>query len=206
MSHTNSFEESQEFRSALMQSAQLLGQNQPEEAERLLLPLYSKAPKHIDVAINLGGAYILQRKWNKAVRVLQAVTKSHPDHAMLWMNLGAAQLGRLELSGPKQQADAIESFGRALEIDPFTPNAHYQIGLIYKDQGNWERAIHFFEEALKVHPTDQDARYWLKKINERLTELQQEIEESLEENNEQVMNQDVPSSNGHTIDEGRESD
>lgn len=159
-----SIEESEEFRLALAHSAKLLGQNQPEEAEKILLSLLNKAPLHIDVLINLGGAYILQRKWNKAVRVLKNATHIHPQNAMLWMNLGAAQLGRLELSGPKQQADAIVSFQRALEINPQTANAHYQIALIYKDQGNFEQALTYFEAAFEVQPNDQDAEFWIKKL------------------------------------------
>lgn len=187
MNRSIPFEETEEFRTALYHSARHLRQNQPEEAERLLLPLYNKAPHHVDVAINLGGAYILQRKWNKAVRVLQNVTHTYPNHAMLWMNLGAAQLGRLELSGPKQQADAIVSFERALAIDPYTPNANYQIALIYKDQGNLELAATHFEKALKVQPSDRDAHYWLSKIKKQLSDQQspeqiQTIEEDTEAN------------------------
>lgn len=173
MKNSIPFEETEEFRQALHSSAHLLRQNQPEEAEKLLIPLHNRVPSHLDVAINLSGAYILQRKWNKAVRVLKSVTEAHPNHSMLWMNLGAAQLGRLELSGPKQQAEAIQSFERALEIDPFTPNAHYQIGLIYKDQGALEKAATYFEGALKVSPTDRDARYWLEQIRSSMAEQNQ---------------------------------
>ena len=170
MSNTIPFEESEEFRLALSNSARHLRQNQPKEAEQLLVPLFHKAPHHVDVAINLSGAYILQRKWNSAVRVLQAITRIQPNNAMLWMNLGAAQLGRLELAGPKQQAAAIKSFERALEVDPTTPNAHYHIGLIYKDQGELERAATYFESALKLDPGDRDARKWLEKIKAHLAE------------------------------------
>ncbi len=159
-----SIEETSEFQRTLYDSARLLGQNRPGEAVSLLLPLFQQASTHPDVAINLGGAYILQRKWDKAVRVLKAAAETHPHNAMLWMNLGAAQLGRLELSGPKQQVEAIVSFERALEADPFTANAHYQLGLILKDQGDLPGAASYFAQALKVQPADRDARYWLDRI------------------------------------------
>lgn len=170
MSNSTIFEESEEFRKTLLQSARLLAENRAEEATQLLLPLHAKTPKHPDVAINLGGAYILQRKWNRAVRVLEAASEANQANGMLWMNLGAAQLGRLELSGPTQQAAAIRSFQRALEIDPATPNAHYQLALIYKEQGKLQLAAEYFEQALAVHPHDRDARYWLEKVRSRLTE------------------------------------
>ncbi|MFN8440598.1 MAG: tetratricopeptide repeat protein [Caldilineaceae bacterium] len=168
MNDSIAFEESEEFRQTLAQSARFLAENRPEEALRMLLPLHAKVPKHPDVAINLGGAYILQRKWNRAVRVLEVASEANPQNVMLWLNLGAAQLGRLELSGPKQQAEAIRSFQRALEVDPSTPNAHYQIALIYKEQGNLPLALKYFEQALAVQPYDRDASYWLEKIRLRM--------------------------------------
>jgi tetratricopeptide (TPR) repeat protein len=119
------------------------------------------APTNVDVAINLGGAYILQGKWNKAVRVLSRAAELHPDNVMVWINLGAAQLGRLELSGPQQQERAIKAYERALALDPQAPNVHYSLGLIYKDRGDIDKATAAFEHALTVNPADADARYWL---------------------------------------------
>jgi tetratricopeptide (TPR) repeat protein len=153
-----------EFKQALNESAQLLQQNRPGEAESKLLPLYAEAPEHADVLINLSGAYILQRKWDKAVKLLKKGTKSNPNNAMLWMNLGAAQLGRLETAGPQQQDKAIQAYQRALQANAETPNAHYHLGLIYKERGELIRATAFFQRALEVDPADRDARYWLDKL------------------------------------------
>ena len=153
-----------EFNRTLNESAQLLQQNRPGEAESKLLPLYESTPDHADVLINLSGAYILQRKWDKAVKLLNKGAKAHPNNAMLWMNLGAAQLGRLETAGPKQQERAIEAFQRAIQVNSETPNAHYQLGLIYKERGELTRAAAFFQRALEVNPADRDARYWLDRL------------------------------------------
>lgn len=126
-----------------------------------LLPLWEMAPTNPDVAINLGGAYILQGKWNKAERVLSRAAELHPDNVMIWINLGAAHLGRLELSGPKQQERAIRAYERALALDPRAPNVHYHLGLIHKDRGDIDQAAYAFERALEVDPADRDAKYWL---------------------------------------------
>jgi tetratricopeptide (TPR) repeat protein len=151
----------EEFHRALAEGAWLLRQNRPQEAMDRLLPLWEMAPTNPDVAINLGGAYILQGKWNKAVRVLSRAAELHPDNVMIWINLGAAHLGRLELSGPQQQDRAIRAYERALAIDPQAPNVHYHLGLIYKDRGDLERATAAFEQALAANPADADARYWI---------------------------------------------
>lgn len=159
--------ESPEFHRTLNQSALLLRQNRPGEAVALLLPLYQVAPDHPDVLVNLSGAYVLQRRWNKAVELLTQAVARHPNHSMLWMNLGAAELGRLETAGPRQQEKAIAAFQRAIQVDAETPNAHYHLGLIYKERGELSRAAAFFQRALEVNPADRDAQLWL----DRLTPL-----------------------------------
>ncbi len=167
-----------EFKRMLNESAQLLAQNRPGEAEEKLLPLYDKAPEHPDVLINLSGAYILQSKWDKGVKLLNQATKVHPNNAMLWMNLGAAQLGRLEIAGPQQQEKAIAAYQRALQANPETPNVHYHLGLIYKERGELTRATAFFQRALEVDPADRDARYWLDRLSYMLHDALQSHEQS----------------------------
>lgn len=161
----------QDVRQILMESARYLQQNEPKEAETLLEPLYEADPTNLDVAINLGGAYILQRKWNKAVDVLSAAAEAHPDNAMLWTNLAAAELGRLETAGPQHQEKAIAAYQRALEADPKAPNVHYHLGLIHKERGELDEAAELFRQALAVNPADQDARLWLEQIEQIQAEL-----------------------------------
>lgn len=167
-----------EFKAILNESAQLLRQNRPGEAEERLQTLYKQAPDHPDVLINLSGVYILQRKWDKAVRLLNKGVKVHPDNAMLWMNMGAAQLGRLELAGPKQQEKAINAYQRALQANPEVPNAHYHLGLIYKERGELTRAAAFFQRALEVDVADRDARYWLDQLTVMIQEAAQNKDKS----------------------------
>ncbi|MEZ4734912.1 MAG: tetratricopeptide repeat protein [Caldilineaceae bacterium] len=163
------------FQATINESAKLLHQNRPGEAVALLEPLYKTAPTHPDLAINLGGAYILQRKWDRAVRVLNKAAEANPKNVMLWINLGAAHLGNLETAGPKQQERAIRAYERALQVDAAAPNVHYHLGLIYKERGEIARAMAFFQRALEVFPTDRDARHWL----DRLTQLHEAEQKTL---------------------------
>lgn len=153
-----------DLQKTLNDSAQLLQQNRPAEAAALLEPHHQEAPTHPDLAINLGGAYILQQLWERAVRVLSKAADANPENVMLWVNLGAAHLGNLQTAGPKQQERAIRAYERALTIDPTTPNVHYHLGLIYKARGELNRATAFFQRALEVEPTDRDAQYWIEQL------------------------------------------
>jgi len=166
---TNS-ENSTDFQQQLNESASLLRQNRPQEAADLLQPLYKQAPGHPDVAINLGGAYILQRKWNMAVKVLGKAAVANPDNAMLWTNLAAAELGNIQSAGPKQQERAIRAYERALQADSSAPNVHYHLGLIYKDRGELVRACAFFQRAVEVNPSDKDARYWIDQMGKLIAQ------------------------------------
>ena len=165
-------ERSFRFRQALNDSARLLSQNRPGEAVQKLQPFYAESPHDPDVAINLSGAYILQRRWKRAIDVLSVATKANPDNAMLWTNMAAAQLGSLETAGPRQQEKAIEAYYRALAADPEAPNVHYHLGLIYKERGELNRACAMFQRALEVNASDRDARYWLDRLADQMLDAQ----------------------------------
>ncbi len=158
------------YREALNESARLLRANRPGEAMKVLEDLDREYPDDPDVAINMGGALILQRKWNKAVKLLEKAVAKHPDNALLWSNLAAAYLGRLETAGPRQQERAIRAYEKALQVDPNVPNVHYHLGLIYKERGDLKRASAHFQRALEVNPRDRDARYWLDRLGRILAE------------------------------------
>ncbi|HRJ41914.1 MAG: tetratricopeptide repeat protein [Caldilineaceae bacterium] len=160
--------QTEEYRSALNSSARLLRANRPGEAVEILTPLQQQFPNDPDIAINLGGALILQRKWDQAVRVLLPAARQHMGNAMLWTNLAAAYLGRLEIAGPKQQQQAINAYEQALRADPQAPNVHYHLALIYKEQGNLSRAAALFQRALEIKPGDRDAASWLERLSQQI--------------------------------------
>ena len=165
---------SADYRTILNESARLLRANRPGEAIAVLEPLRADLPNDPDIAINLGGALILQRKWSKAVQMLKKAVDVSPENVLLWTNLAAAHLGRLETSGPKHQARAIAAYEKALGIDPSTPNVHYHLGLIYKQQGNLSRSSAMFQRALEINPDDRDARFWMEKLSDLLVEKERE--------------------------------
>lgn len=169
---------SSDYRRILNESARLLRANRPGEAIAVLAPLQADMPDDPDIAINMGGAFILQRKWGKAVEILKKAVDASPENVLLWTNLAAAYLGRLETSGPKHQARAIAAYEKALWIDPSTPNVHYHLGLIYKQQGNLSRSSAMFQRALEINPNDRDARYWMEKLSDQMVEIEREKKQS----------------------------
>lgn len=190
-----------EYRAILNESARLLRANRPGEAISVLEPLRARLPDDPDIAINFGGALILQRRWSRAVAILREAVDAAPDNALLWTNLAAAYLGRLETSGPKHQAKAISAYESALAIDPGAPNVHYHLGLIYKRQGNLSRAAALFQRALEIDPNDRDARFWMNKLSAMLVERERERSEGRAGS---VPTSAPPRSDGQSADRGGE--
>ena len=114
-------------------------------------------PNDVLTAINLGGAYILAKKFALAIPILVKASEQEPRNEMIWTNLGAAYLGNPILAQDDQQRKAIQAFERAIEINPVTPNVHYNLGLIHRDRGEIEQAILRFRQAVQTNPHDRDA-------------------------------------------------
>ncbi|MBK8988779.1 MAG: tetratricopeptide repeat protein [Chloroflexi bacterium] len=148
----------------LLRGSELLRRGDIEQAARVLEKAYTLDETHPDVALNLGGAYILSNRFGQAVMILEALSQMEPYNAMVWTNLGAAYLGNPILARDPEHEKAITAFERALEINPIAPNVAYNLGLIFRDRQNYERARYWFGEAVKANPNDQDARNLLARL------------------------------------------
>jgi protein O-GlcNAc transferase len=152
------------FNQELNRGARLLGQGRAQQAQAILERLAQVRPDDLSVAINLGGAYILNKQFSRAIPILEAVIEREPGNAMVWTNLAAAYLGNPVLATAEQQDKAIAAFERALECDPAAPHVAYNLGLIYRDRNDRGRAVHWFTRALEANPLDRDARRILERL------------------------------------------
>lgn len=146
------------------EGARLLAAKRPGEAIVKLGEAWELDSQNAAVAINLGGAYILQGRHELAIPVLEKALLLEPDNVMVWSNLAAAYLGKLPLASSEHQQKAIRAYERALALDARAPHVHYNLGLIYLERDDPLRAASHFYSALETDPNDRDARYWLDKI------------------------------------------
>lgn len=149
---------------AFGESIRLLHDGQAAEAIALLEPLYEQRPGDIEIALNLGGAYVLEQRYEAAAELLERAARQAPDNYNVWVNLAAARLGPLEESDEGQQRRAIEAYERALAVNPDVANVHYMLGLIYRSRGDNNRAAAHFTRALEQDPKDRDAQRMLAAI------------------------------------------
>jgi tetratricopeptide (TPR) repeat protein len=146
------------FEALFRRGTEMLHRGNTERAMQLLERAYQIDKTHVDTAVNLSGAYILHKKFKQAVEILEPISRQEPDHAMVWINLGAAYLGNPILARDEEHLRAIDAFKKALAINPIAPHVAYNLGLIYRDRGELAEAIHWFGRAIQANPNDQDAR------------------------------------------------
>lgn len=155
---------SESFRDLLLRGTRLLKAAKHTRALPLLKRAYELDPGHPDAALNLGGAYILSGSFREAVSVLEKLRDEDPKNPMVWTNLGAAYLGNPVLATEEQQRKAVKAFRRAYRLDARTPNVAYNIGLIYRDRRDYDKAVKWFRRALEADPDDEDARRILRRL------------------------------------------
>jgi tetratricopeptide (TPR) repeat protein len=148
----------------LNEGAKLLREQRPAEATDRLKRAQELDPSSIETAINLGGAYVMQGRHAEAVPILEEASRTEPDNVMIWINLAAAYLGHLDTSDDEQQLRAIDAFEQALSLNPQAPSVNYNLGLIYTQRGEVEKAVAHFWRALEVDPSDNDARLRLRQL------------------------------------------
>lgn len=156
--------DSSEFQALFRRGTELLQRGKVKQAKPLLERAHAAKSDHVDAAINLSSAYILTKKFSKAVEILRPLSEENPDHVMIWTNLGAAYLGNPVLARDEDQQRAIAAFKRALSLDPAAPNVAYNLGLIYRDRQEWDTAVYWFKQAVKANPNDDDARRLIKRL------------------------------------------
>jgi tetratricopeptide (TPR) repeat protein len=145
----------EQFRRQMRQASILLSSGKAKAAVPLLERCFELRPDDVNVLTNLGGAYILVERHQRAVPLLEKAAELAP------------YLGKLVTSTHARQENALRAYRRVIEIDASYPSAHYNMGLIFVDRRDWQAAQDAFSRALEVNPHDKDAKH----MHNRVTEI-----------------------------------
>lgn len=104
--------------------------------------------------------YLEQRRYKKALEILDKLIKSYSDNAKLYYNKGGAHLewGKsLKAHSMHEKAidefqKALETFDKCIELDPEHAEIHYYKGLVYLNLGNMPEAVGNYKKTLEVLP------------------------------------------------------
>jgi cytochrome c-type biogenesis protein CcmH/NrfG len=119
-----------------------------DRAESLFKQALETDEKNLTAVFNLAGMYITNKKDTQAVTLLSKYAKDYPTDAGLQARLGDAYFSSQNPKG------AIESYNRALTLDPNYPNVPARLGTLYTLSNNLPKAAAMFERAVKQNPSD----------------------------------------------------
>src|SRR5215470_8033464 len=125
-----------------------------ERASGYFKKILASDPGHFEALVYSGIAASESGDPAAAESALQRSIERRPDAFLPHFALGTlyAHLSRWE--------EAEEALGRALECAP-VPSAHILLGNVFREKGELSRAIHEFEEAIRLAPESEEAVFQL---------------------------------------------
>ncbi len=163
--------------------------------EKCFRKIVELQPDNINALFNLSCSLVANGCINEAISTLQHVLKLDPKHSIASDNLGqlyeekglieAAQscyknaikgnnvkalhyrhLGVTYLKSRKP-AKAEENFIKGMDLDNSAGKAHIELGRAQCELGKIDDAIKSFNQALKINPNLNYAKFWLSAINDQ---------------------------------------
>ncbi len=103
---------------------------------------HSVASQEVDsLSIAAAMGHLQRQQYDEAARILEVVTQREPDNARAWALLGFAY----HSAGDLDRALAVHR--KAMEFESTRPNAMYNVGLLYAQRGEKDRAFEWLEKA-----------------------------------------------------------
>ena len=127
-----------------------------ENIDRLIREYYQQAKltnNPAEIYLKLGNLYSQKKQWKSAIASYNKAIRINPKYAEAYLNLAKA-LGKI---GNKQKS--ADKMYVALHLQPSISSAekHIELGEIFWDIGNRDRAIKCYQQAIKLEPNFWDA-------------------------------------------------
>lgn len=151
-----------------LQSIFFLKQQKVKEAEKSITNAISFNPVNADYFGLLAAIKLEQKEWQHALDYANAGLEKDSDNLQC-LNTRSTALYKLD-----RKADAFQTIHEALNKDPENERTHANLGWSLLEQGDHQKALEHFREALKIDPDYAHAkaglveglksRYWFYKI------------------------------------------
>jgi len=148
----------------------LMAMNETFQASKTYEEAYSKFPKDLESAINMGRFYMIVRKYEESEKALNRALELNKLSPEAWFYTGIVS---------KEQGDttkAIASFDQCLIIDNEHIDACIQIGQLYtalKDA----KGLDYFSKAISIDEFSDEAYYGRALLKQELGRLEEAIED-----------------------------
>lgn len=143
-------------------------QRNPQAVEAYQRVLKAK-PDFAAAEARLGTTYAVMGERSLAAQHLQSAAKNDPNDPY-----APAMLGWLKyLDGQPEQA--LQDFGRAERVEPYSAKINHQMGLALAKLNRWSKAAERFEKAVTIDPKAIDATVGLSQALRRLGKTEEAI-------------------------------
>lgn len=129
----------------------LLAQNQPDNAEKMILPLLEQSPQDPLVKLLSGQIYLMKGDHAAAARVFEKLAFDRPNDAQLQINLAQSLIGTNQI-GP-----AIEALGGVDRQGEQGVAAGIMLTVLNMQQGKFDEAISAVQQVIEIEPDNLSA-------------------------------------------------
>lgn len=136
--------------------------------------LVDVAPSSVWKQMSFAEALESEKKYDLAIIQYRKVIATNPDMPAVRYRLGKAILLRAPDS-PEARDEALKELQQAVALDPRDSAAEYEIGEIYRRQGQLKPAREHFSRAVDLDPTVEDAQIALARTLLRLQEPKESV-------------------------------
>jgi len=126
--------------------------NQPSVAVDAANELLELKPDDPEFLYLLGAALLQNGSLVSAQNALERYRQRRPDDPRGCLALGISLAGQ-----PRQQQEARAQFEQCLKLDPTNVESKYQLGVLFRSEGEVKRAIQMFEEVTTQSPKHANA-------------------------------------------------
>jgi tetratricopeptide (TPR) repeat protein len=148
----------------VVEADKLLARGKYAEAEDLFHKALNRNSKDISARVGYGMTLIKRFKLDRGQEELETALQQDPHNAVAHCGKALIALYKIQSSSmtaqknrPALLKEAGEECNKALDIDAAIPEAHYTLGLVFKEEGRLDKAEQAFNGALKLDPKNSDA-------------------------------------------------
>lgn len=135
-----------------------------EAAEQEHLAAIEEEPNNVDLYFDLDDLYLKIEDYEGSFKIMERLLADHPDELEALYNIG--KTGAISGTNLERSEACLTAYLESdiVERDPPLYKAHYHLGGIYEQQGQEDRAVSEYEEALRLNPNCKEAKKALKKL------------------------------------------
>jgi len=134
-------------------ASEFISLKQYSSAKNNLIQALKLTPNNAYVLNNLGIVYCQEGLWGKGLQYFDNALASEAAFTDAYYNKGFALLTL------HHYGQAKEMFLKVLHLDEKYYKAYFQMGNIYFDKGDYQKAIDYYSQAIDIWPDYHDAHY-----------------------------------------------